>query len=130
MPLRRRPDPNQGSGISIGGNNTAPIQNVVGQNISHTHQTSHLQPPTVTPETLQALLTTFRTTLTENEARLPHATALQALTDDIERTLTTPTPDSPRALQSALQALPALVTGTAVQQSGEALAQALAGWLG
>ncbi|MFD6316107.1 hypothetical protein [Streptomyces nigra] len=130
MPLRRRPDPNQGSGISIGGNNTAPIQNVVGQNISHTHQTSHLPPPTVTPETLQALLTTFRTTLTENEARLPHATALQALTDDIERTLTTPTPDSPRALQSALQALPALVTGTAVQQSGEALAQALVGWLG
>ncbi|MGW7659359.1 hypothetical protein [Streptomyces sp. NPDC054756] len=124
MSFGRRHD--HSSGISIGGDNSAPIQNVVGQNISQTHQSTHREPVTV--EDLHTLLTSFRRDLDDHAGTLRNEQALRALTADIETTLATPT--SRGALQSALQALPPLVVGTAVQQGGEALAGALAAWLG
>lgn len=58
---RRRPEPEQGhgSGISIGGNNNAPNQNVVGQNISQVYQSASVQ-GAVDVEAVRDLLASFR----------------------------------------------------------------------
>ncbi|MEU2597932.1 hypothetical protein [Streptomyces hirsutus] len=129
---RRRPEPEQGhgSGISIGGNNTAPLQNVVGQNISNVHQSASLEGATVDVETVRDLLATFRTEVDRNGAALPNAQVLRAMADSIDTLLAAPDAQAVGALRGAVQALPALVAGTMVQQGGEALAHAIAGWLG
>ncbi|MEU5698981.1 hypothetical protein [Streptomyces aurantiacus] len=129
---RRRPDPEQGhgSGISIGGNNIAPLQNVVGQNISNVHQSASVQGATVDVETVRDLLAAFRTEVDRNGAVLPNTQVLRAMADSIDTSLTAPDAQAVGALRGAVQALPALVAGTAVQQGGEALAHAIAGWLG
>ncbi|MER6560731.1 hypothetical protein ABT300_23970 [Streptomyces sp. NPDC001027] len=129
---RRRTDPEQGygSGISIGGNNVAPLQNVVGQNISNVHQSASVQGTAVDVETLRDLLAAFRTEVDRSGAVLPNAQVLRAMADSIDTSLAAPDAQAAGALRGAVQALPALVAGTVVQQGGEALAHALAGWLG
>ncbi|MGW1324862.1 hypothetical protein ACWD64_20265 [Streptomyces antibioticus] len=129
---RRRTEPEQGhgSGISIGGNNIAPLQNVVGQNISNVHQTASVEDVTVDVETVRDLLDAFRTEVDRNGAALPNAQVLSAVADSIDTSLTAPDAQAVGALRGAVQALPALVAGTVVQQGGDALAHALAGWLG
>ncbi|GAA3905284.1 hypothetical protein MBT84_49105 [Streptomyces sp. MBT84] len=129
---RRRPEPEQGhgSGISIGGNNNAPVHNVVGQNISHVHQSSFVEGSTVDLETVRDLLAAFRTEVDRNGAGLQDAQVLRAMADSIDTSLTAPDAQAEGTLRRAVQALPALVAGTVVQQGGQALAHALAGWLG
>lgn len=129
---RRRHESEQGhgSGISIGGNNSAPLQNVVGENISNIHQSASVEGATVDLETVRDLLVAFRTEVDRNRAGLPNAQVLRAMADSIDTSLAAPDTQAVGALRGAVQALPALVAGTVVQQGGEALAHAIAGWLG
>ncbi|EGJ75733.1 hypothetical protein STTU_2944 [Streptomyces sp. Tu6071] len=128
---RRRPDPTSepghGSGISIGGNNIAPLQNVVGQNISRVYQAASAD-GTTDVEAVRDLLITFREDLDRNAAGLQHVEALRAMAGTVDGSLTAPA-ESATTLRGVAQALPALVLGTVVQQSGEALAHAVNGLL-
>ncbi|MEW2622859.1 hypothetical protein [Streptomyces sp. NPDC048106] len=126
---RRRPEPEQGhgSGISIGGNNNAPNQNVVGQNISHVYQSASAQ-GAVDIEAVRDLLTSFRADVERNEAGLANATVLRAMADTVDTSLAAPDAQA-GVLRGIAQALPALVAGTVVQQGGQALANAIAAWL-
>ncbi|MGW6358744.1 hypothetical protein ACWFR5_27115 [Streptomyces sp. NPDC055092] len=128
---RRRPDPTpepgHGAGISIGGNNNASLQNVVGQNISHVYQAASADGATDV-EAVRALLVAFREDLDRNAAGLQHTEALRAMTGTVDGSLADPA-DGATTLRGIAQALPALVLGTAVQQSGEALAHAISGLL-
>jgi hypothetical protein len=125
---RPEPDPGHGSGISIGGNNNAPLQNVVGHNISNVHQSALVQ-GAVDIDAVRGLLAAFRADIDRNAADLQNATVLRAMADSVDTSLATP--DAPQAgtLRGIAQALPALVVGTAVQQGGEALANAIGGLL-
>jgi len=129
---RRRPEPEQGHGsdISIGGNNIAPLQNVVGQNISNVYQSASVESPAVSTETVRELLAAFRTEVNQNGSVLPNAQVLRAMADSIDASLAASDTPAIGALRGAVQALPALVAGTVVQQGGDALAHAIAGWLG
>lgn len=120
---RPEPEPGHGSGVSIGGNNNAPVQNTVGQNISHVYQSASVA-GAVDVESVRDLLTSFRADLERNEASLQHAAALRAMADTVDTSLTAPDAEA-GTLRGVAQALPALVTGTVVQQGGEALANAL-----
>jgi hypothetical protein len=126
---RPEPDPGHGAGISIGGNNNAPLQNVVGQNISSIHQTASVQ-GTVDIDAVRDLLAAFRADVDRHTPDLQNATVLRAMADTVDTSLAAP--DAPRAdtLRGIAQALPALVMGTAVQQGGEALANAIGMLLG
>ncbi|MEW2299199.1 hypothetical protein AB0958_04300 [Streptomyces sp. NPDC006655] len=127
----RREDerPAHDSGIHIGGNNNAPNQNVVGQNISHVYQSASVQ-GAVDIETVRGLLASFRAEVDRNEGNLDHAVALRAMADTVDASLATPNPQARAgALRGVAQALPALVAGTMVEQGGEALVHAIAGWL-
>ncbi|EST29142.1 hypothetical protein [Streptomyces roseochromogenus] len=126
---RRRPEPEHGhdSGISIGGNNNAPNQNVVGQNISHVHQSASVQ-GAVDIDTVRELLASFRADVDRNEVGLANAVVLRAMADTVDTSLAAPDAQA-GGLRQIAQALPALVAGTVVQQGGEALAHAIAGWL-
>ncbi|GAA2709468.1 MULTISPECIES: hypothetical protein [Streptomyces] len=127
---RPEPDPGYGSGISIGGNNSGPLQNVVGQNITDVHQSASADAPAASVEAVRDLLSTFRTEVERNQDGLPNAQVLRAMADSIDISLAAENPQAVGALRGAIQALPALVMGTAVQQGGEALAHAIAEWLG
>ncbi|QOV36691.1 hypothetical protein IM697_43155 [Streptomyces ferrugineus] len=126
---RRRPEPEQGhgSGISIGGNNNAPNQNVVGQNISHVYQSATVQ-GAVDVEAVRDLLASFRADVERNEAGLANAAVLRAMADTVDTSLAAPDAQV-GVLRGVAQALPALVAGTVVQHGGDALANAIAGWL-
>ncbi|MCT9092962.1 hypothetical protein N4G70_29445 [Streptomyces sp. ASQP_92] len=126
---RRRPEPERGhgSGISIGGNNNAPNQNVVGQNISHVYQSASAQ-VAVDVEAVRDLLTSFRADVERNEAGLANAAVLRAMVDTVDTSLAAPDAQA-GVLRGIAQALPALVAGTVVQHGGDALANAIAGWL-
>ncbi|MEU8974730.1 hypothetical protein AB0D11_36655 [Streptomyces monashensis] len=116
---RLRPEPEQGhgSGISIGGNNIAPLQNVVGQNISNVHQSASVESPAVSMETVRDLLDAFRTEVDQNGSVLPNAQVLRAMADSIDTSLTASDSSAIGALHGAVQALSALVVaGTVVQQ--------------
>ena len=122
-------DEAHGSGISVGGNNNAPNQNVVGQNISHVHQSASVQ-GVVDFETVRSLLVSFRGEVERNEAVLDNAPVMHAMADSVDTALANPDAQAQvGALHGVVQALPGLVAGTVVQQGGEALAHALAGWL-
>ncbi|MFF1955519.1 hypothetical protein ACFVWX_00715 [Streptomyces sp. NPDC058220] len=125
---RPEPDPSHGSGISVGGSNNAPLQNVVGQNISHVHQSASVQ-GAIDVESVRELLASFRSEVDRNEATLQHVAALRAMTDTVGGQLGSPAPQG-STLGGIAQALPALVAGTVVQQGGEALANAISGLLG
>lgn len=126
---RRRPESEQGhgSGISIGGNNNAPNQNVVGQNISHVYQSASVQ-GAVDVEAVRDLLTSFRADVERNEAGLADVAVLRAMADTVDTSLAAPDAQA-GTLRQIAQALPALVAGTVVQYGGDALANAIAGWL-
>ncbi|MER6419741.1 hypothetical protein [Streptomyces sp. NPDC001137] len=126
---RRRPEPEQGhgSGISIGGNNNAPNQNVVGQSISHVYQSASAQ-VAVDTEAVRDLLASFRADVERNEAGLANAAVLRAMADTVDTSLAAPDAQA-GVLRGIAQALPALVAGTVVQHGGNALANAIAGWL-
>ncbi|MGW5102172.1 hypothetical protein [Streptomyces sp. NPDC004100] len=121
--------PGHGSGIHVGGNNNAPVQNVVGRDISHVHQHASVQ-GAVDIETVRGLLTSFRAQLDRNEGTLAHVAALRAMSDTIDVSLSAPDPQARAgALRGVVQALPQLVAGTVVEQGGGALVHALASWL-
>ncbi|WP_369173462.1 hypothetical protein AB5J49_38380 [Streptomyces sp. R28] len=127
---RREDEQGRSSGISIGGANKAPNQNVVGQNISHVYQSASVQ-GAVDIETVRELLASFRTDVEQNEAGLANAAVLRALTDSVDTSLAATDPRAQvGALRGVAQALPALVAGTAVQLGGQALANALSSWVG
>ncbi|MER8029074.1 hypothetical protein ABTZ78_08945 [Streptomyces bauhiniae] len=127
---RESEQPTHGSGIHIGGNNNAPNQNVVGRNISHVHQHAPGH-GAVDIETVRGLLASFRAEVDDNESSLDHAVAVRAMTDTIAASLRTPDPQTQAGvLRGVVQALPALVAGTVVEQGGEALVHAIAGWIG
>ncbi|MFJ4939442.1 hypothetical protein ACIP8U_37040 [Streptomyces pseudovenezuelae] len=125
---RRRPEPGHGSGISIGGTNNAPLQNVVGQNISNIHQSASVQ-STIDIDAVRGLLAAFRADVDRNAADLQNVTVLRAMADTVDTSLATPDVPQIGTLRGIAQALPALVVGTAVQQGGEALANAIGGLL-
>ncbi|MEU4150351.1 hypothetical protein [Streptomyces sp. NPDC026659] len=128
---REEEPPGHGSGVHVGGNNNAPIQNVVGRDISHVRQHASVQ-GAVDIETVRGLLTSFRTDLDRNEGTLDHVVvvALRAMSDTIDASLSAPDPQAcAGALRGVVQALPQLVVGSVVEQGGEALVHALAGWL-
>ncbi|MGW4167297.1 hypothetical protein ACWEGX_10240 [Streptomyces chartreusis] len=94
------------------------------------YQTASVQ-GAVDIETVRDLLTSFRTDVEQNEAGLAHAPVLRAMADSVDTSLAAADPQAQvGALRGVAQALPALVAGTAVQQGGDALANALATWLG
>ncbi|MFD3517397.1 hypothetical protein [Streptomyces sp. NPDC058657] len=127
---RRRPEPEQGhgSGISVGGSNNAPLQNVVGQNISQVYQHASVQGP-VDIEAVRDLLASFRSDVELNAPSLQNATVLRAMADTVDTSLSAPD-EQAGALRGIAQALPALVAGTVVQEGGAALATALGSLLG
>lgn len=125
---RPEPMPGHGSGTSIGGNNNAPVQNVVGQNISHVHQSASVR-GTTDVEAVRGLLVAFRADLDRHRGAVATEPALRGMTDAIDHQLALPAPET-NALRQMARTLPALVLGTVVQQGGEALADALTGWLG
>ncbi|WP_406190860.1 hypothetical protein OG331_50545 [Streptomyces sp. NBC_01017] len=126
---RREEEQGRGSGISIGGSNNAPNQNVVGQNISNVYQSASVQ-GAVDIEIVRGLLTSFRTDVEQNETGLANAAVLLAMTDSVDTSLGATDPQAQAgALRGVAQALPALVAGTAVQQGGQALANALSSWV-
>ncbi|MFE4797672.1 hypothetical protein ACFRFL_21820 [Streptomyces sp. NPDC056708] len=125
---RPEPDPGHGSGISVGGNNNAPLQNVVGQNISHIHQSASVQ-GAVDIDAVRALLAAFRADVDHNAAALQNGTVLRAMVDTVDVSLASPDAPEASTLRGIAAALPALVLGTAVQQGGEALANAIGGLL-
>ncbi|MFH9296147.1 hypothetical protein [Streptomyces sp. NPDC017520] len=119
-----------GSGISVGGDNIAPLQNVVGENISHVYQSAPGQGG-VDAGTVRDLLASFRSDLDRGAESLDDLVVLRAMADRIDGVLAMPDPQARAgALQGLAQALPSLVAGTVVQQGGQALAHALAGWAG
>jgi hypothetical protein len=126
---RRNPatDSPPGSGIHIGGNNNAPLQNVVGDHNSHIHQTAAPQ-PTADAQQLHDLLAAFRTEIDRNEHQLPTAPALRGMADTVEGSLSNPH-EQASVLRHAALMLPQLVAGTVVQQAGEAVANTLGSWL-
>ncbi|MFB7299759.1 hypothetical protein [Streptomyces rubiginosohelvolus] len=127
---RREQEQGHGSGISIGGDNIAPLQNVVGQNISHVHQSASGQ-GAVDAGTVRDLLASFRSDLDRSAEGLDGVEVLRAMADRVDAALLASDPQARvGALQGLAQALPPLVAGTVVQQGGEALANALAGWVG
>ncbi|MER5891984.1 hypothetical protein [Streptomyces sp. NPDC001876] len=118
-----------GSGISIGGNSVAPLQNVVGQDISHVYQSTSAQ-GAVDAETVRSLLVSFRSDVDRAE-NLGNVTILRAMTDTVDGAIAEPDLQvQASTLRGIAQALPALVAGTVVQQGGEALANAIGGWIG
>lgn len=125
---RPEPEPGHGSGISIGGTNNAPLQNVVGQDISNIHQSASVQ-GTVDIDAVRGLLAAFRADVDRNAADLQNATVLRAMADTVDTSLATSDVPQAGTLRGIAQALPALVVGTAVQQGGEALANAIDGLL-
>ncbi|MFI9003938.1 hypothetical protein [Streptomyces sp. NPDC053541] len=107
------------------------MQNVVGNNISNVHQTTAVQATPVDAASLRVLLEAFRADVAEHEAELSVvASSLHGMADTVGATLDSGDPQARRALTGVVTALPALVAGTAVQQAGEALAHAVAGWVG
>ncbi|MFI0016762.1 MULTISPECIES: hypothetical protein [unclassified Streptomyces] len=127
---RREQEQGHGSGISIGGDNIAPLQNVVGENISHVYQSASGQ-AAVDAGTVRDLLASFRADVDRNAESLDDLVVLRAMAERIDAALAVPDPQAGAgSLQGLAQALPSLVLGTAVQQGGEALANALAGWAG
>ncbi len=127
---RREQEQGHGSGISIGGDNIAPLQNVVGENNSHVYQSASGQ-GAVGTGTVRDLLTSFRADMDRNAESLDNLVVLRAMAERIDAALAVPDPQAGAgSLQGLAQALPSLVLGTAVQQGGEALANALAGWAG
>ncbi|MCM1972567.1 hypothetical protein [Streptomyces sp. G1] len=122
-------EPEHGSGISVGGNNFGALQNVVGQNISHVHQSAAGDVQTADAESVRELLALFRAEVDSNESTLHHVGALRDMTNTVESSLASPVAQI-GALRGVALALPALVAGTAVQQGGEALAHAIGGMLG
>lgn len=125
---RPEPDPGHGSGISIGGSNNAPLQNVVGQNISHIHQSASVQ-SAVDIDAVRGLLAAFRADVDHNAADLQNVTVLRAMADTVDASLVSPDAPEIGTLRGIATALPALVVGTAVQQGGESLANAIGGLL-
>ncbi|OKJ78016.1 hypothetical protein AMK30_03145 [Streptomyces sp. CB02460] len=127
---RRRPDPDgePSSAIHIGGDSIAPIQNVVGRDIRGVHQSASVR-HTAGPEDVRDLLTAFRTELDRHQQDLGTAPVLRGMTETIDAQLTASPPDEGVLLQLA-RMLPALVVGTAVQEGGQALADAITGWIG
>ncbi|MFD1658756.1 hypothetical protein ACFSL4_11170 [Streptomyces caeni] len=131
---RRDPSPepaqSPGSGISIGGDNTGTAQNAVGHRLSHITQTGTSQ-GSVPLDSLATLLTAFRADIDHNAALLTDPEALRDQTTVLAGALTDPEGDGFRpALRAAARSLPALVAGTAVQQTGEALVTAIRQLLG
>ncbi|MFI0978205.1 hypothetical protein ACH4SP_14560 [Streptomyces sp. NPDC021093] len=127
---RRRPEPEQGqgSGISVGGSNNAPLQNVVGQNISQVYQHASVR-GTVDIEAVRDLLASFRSNVELNAPSLQNVAVLRAMADTVDTSLSAPD-EQAGALRGIAQALPALVAGTVVQEGGAALADALGSLLG
>jgi hypothetical protein len=124
------PAPPPGSGISIGGDLTGTAQNVAGRHVSHVTQTSTGQ-SSAPIDSLAALLTAFRADIERNAALLADPEALRDQTTVLDGALTAPESDGFRAaLRTAVRSLPALVAGTAVQQTGEALVTAIRQLLG
>ncbi|MFE2738944.1 hypothetical protein [Streptomyces sp. NPDC059349] len=105
------------------------MQNVVGQNISSIHQSASVQ-GAVDIDAVRGLLAAFRADVDRNAADLQNATVLRVMADTVDTSLATPDePPQVGTLRGIAQALPALVVGTAVQQGGEALANAIGGLL-
>ena len=122
---RRRPEPKSGhnSSTEIGGDNYAPIQNVVGEDISHVHQSASIGGITDS-KSVRDLLVAFRSQVDLHEATLENVPVLRAMVDQVDTALAEPDTHA-SALRGIAQALPLLVVGTVVQQGGAALAHAL-----
>ncbi|MFI6488518.1 hypothetical protein [Streptomyces sp. NPDC050564] len=122
---RRRPesDPEREPGVSISDTNTTPLQNAVGQNISHVYQSVPVQGG-VDVEVVRSLLASFRLDVDRYFAVLPNADLLRIMVEGLESGLIGPDAEAGQ-LRAIVQALPALVSGTVVQQGGEALAHAI-----
>ncbi|MFE2736238.1 hypothetical protein [Streptomyces sp. NPDC059349] len=119
-----------GSGISIGRDNPGTAQNVAAHRLSHVTQTGTGQ-GSVPIDSLATLLTAFRADIERNATLLTEPEALRDQTTVLAGALTEPESEGFRAaLRTAVRSLPALVTGTAVQQTGEALLTAIRQLLG
>ncbi|WP_406115088.1 hypothetical protein [Streptomyces sp. NBC_01014] len=130
----RTPDPEPaqapGSGINIGRDNTGTAQIADGHVLSHVTQTGTGQSG-VPLDSVAALLTAFRADINRNAELLADPEALRDETTVLAGVLTDPESDGFRpALRMAARSLPALVAGTAVQHTGEALVTAIRGLLG
>lgn len=131
---RRDPSPEParapGAGISIGGDNTGTAQNAVGHRLSRVTQTGTGQ-NSAPLDSVAALLATFRADVDRNADLLTDPDSLRDQTTVLAGALAAPDGDGFRpALRVAVRSLPALVAGTAVQQTGEALVAALRELLG
>ncbi|MFE0794363.1 hypothetical protein [Streptomyces mutabilis] len=102
---------------------------MVGQNISSVHQSASVQ-GTVDIDAVRGLLAAFRADVDRHATDLQNATVLRAMADTVDTSLAAPGAPQAVTLRGIAQALPALVVGTAVQQGGEALANAIGLLLG
>lgn len=84
---------------------------------------------TAGPEEASDLLAAFRTELERHQQDLATAPVLRGMTETIDAQLAATPPDEGVLLQLA-RTLPAPVVGTAVQEGGQALADAITGWIG
>ncbi|MEU8350648.1 hypothetical protein [Streptomyces sp. NPDC048845] len=114
---------NPGTGISIGGANSGTVQNAVGRRLSHVNQTGTGQGAN-SPDAVVALLAAFRADVEHHAAHLNDPQILREHAALVDDSLADPAGNA-SALRVAARSLPALVAGTAVQHTGEALAAAL-----
>ncbi|MFJ7156404.1 hypothetical protein ACIQUQ_15830 [Streptomyces sp. NPDC101118] len=118
-----------GAGVSIGGHNSGPVQNVVGRDVTHVAQYAGPVPGTVTPAEVRERLAEFRAALDAQGADLPNAAALRALADEAGEQLSVPDAQ-PGPLRNLAGALSALAAGTALQAAAGAFAGAITALLG
>ncbi|MFH8802358.1 hypothetical protein ACH4F6_22565 [Streptomyces sp. NPDC017936] len=131
---RRDPAPEParapGAGISIGGDNNGTAQNAVGHRLSRITQSGTGQ-ASAPLDSVARLLEAFRADVDHHAALLADPQALQDQASVLAGALTAPDGEGFRpALRTAARSLPALIAGTAVQQSGEALVTAIRELLG
>ncbi|MET9671064.1 hypothetical protein ABZY19_38080 [Streptomyces sp. NPDC006475] len=74
-------------------------------------------------------LAVFRADVDRHAADLQNAMVLRAMADTVDTSLATPDPPQISTLRGIAQASPALFAGSAVQQGGQALANAIGGLL-
>ncbi|GAA4911794.1 hypothetical protein ACFPM3_10215 [Streptomyces coeruleoprunus] len=117
------------AGISIGRDNNGPVQQATGRSLSHLAQTGTATGTggrASAVEDVVALLAAFRAEVERSAAELPDPEAARDCAAVVEASLADPGAEaSAPALRTAVRSIPALVAGTAVQQTGEALVSAL-----
>jgi len=116
--------PGIGSHVTVKGGNSGSIQSIAGHDISNVSQVTGAHGAAETPD-VQTLLASFREELDRNEAKLQDdVDMLRTIANRVDAQLAA-NERTPSALRRMAATLAAAVTGTVVQDAGDALSQAI-----